>query len=83
MSTIGANASQSNDKAGWDRVLLRASTDASFREQLLTKPNEALLACGIAIAAKVKITAHEFDPNHQHIFLPPLGGPIAKPPVTR
>jgi hypothetical protein len=83
MSDIEVKAKQRNDKACWDRVLLRASTDPSFREKLLTKPNETLLSYGIEIAPNVKITVHEFDPNHPHIFLPPLNGPIAKPAVTR
>jgi hypothetical protein len=72
-----------NSKACWDRVLLRASSDPLFREKLLAKPNETLLSYGIEIPAEVKITVHEFDPKHQHIFLPPLGAPVAKPAITR
>jgi hypothetical protein len=83
MADSEINQNQRNDKASWDRVLLRASTDPSFREKLLSKPNETLLSCGIKIASSVKITVHEFDPNHQHIFLPPLNAPVARPAVTR
>jgi hypothetical protein len=83
MSDTGVNATQRNPKACWDRLLLRVSTDASFREKLLTSPNQVLLACGIELPANVKITVHEFDLNHQHIFLPPAGTPVAKPAVTR
>jgi hypothetical protein len=64
-------------------VFLRASTDTDFREKLLAESNETLLSYGIEIGPNVKITVHEFDPNHPHIFLPPLNSSIAKPAVTR
>jgi hypothetical protein len=83
MSDNAIEAKHVNDKVCWDRMLLRASSDPEFRKKLLTKPNEALLSCGIKIAESVKITVHEFDPSHQHIFLPPLGSAIAKPAITR
>lgn len=35
------------EKAKWDRVLMRASTDGAFRERLISNPNETLLSCGI------------------------------------
>ena len=76
-------ATRTNDKASWDRMLIRASSDPEFRRKLLTSPNEALLSCGIELPAGVKVIVHEFDPSQQHLFLPPLNTVIAKPVVVR
>jgi hypothetical protein len=54
-----------------------------FRQKLLAQPNETLLSCGVEVAAGVRITVHEFDPNHQHMFLPPLNSTVAKPAIMR
>lgn len=83
MSESAAKTDPRKEKACWDRLFLRASTDTAFREKLLAEPNETLLSYGIDLGPQVKITVHEFDPNHPHIFLPPLHSSVAKPAVTR
>lgn len=70
-------------KAKWDRLLLRASADEQFRNTLLDSPREVLTSGGIEIPRDTSIIVHEFDPQEFHLFLPPLGSPVAKPPVMR
>ncbi len=57
------------DKA-YSQIVLRAWSDASFRQRLLTEPAMVLRENGIAVPEGTEVPVHEARPGVQHFFLP-------------
>ena len=67
----------------WDALIERAQSDAEFRQALLAAPVETLLSAGIDVPEGGRVVFHEYDPNEQHLFLPPRDALLGLLPVTR
>jgi hypothetical protein len=75
-------ADRPNDQPQWTEVVARAQTDPTFRQQLLAYPERTLQEFGFSAPEGVRIVIHEFDPNEQHLFLPPHDVMLGVLPVT-
>jgi hypothetical protein len=59
------------DKAAWDGMVKKATTDMEFRSQLLANPVRTLREEGIRVPDGLQVTVLEFDPKHAYFFMPP------------
>jgi hypothetical protein len=70
-------ATQSTEIDRFAILVHRATVDREFREKLKTDPHAALAEYDLKSTAE-RIVVHEFDPNEQHLILPPLHEPAKR-----
>ncbi|WP_447985840.1 hypothetical protein [Nitrospira sp. Nam74] len=65
----------------WEALLQRAAKDQTFRRELIEDPKRALLDAGFQIPAEVRVVVHDYNPQEQHLFLPPADAQLEEPEI--
>jgi hypothetical protein len=68
--------------ASWDAILFRTSTDAQFRQSLISNPSGVLRELGL-LAEDETVTVYDLTPGERLLVLPPFVGELEQQRMLR